>query len=251
MNLSLKEKGTKEITTQKTFVDPFENPPTNELFIGTISETHSLLFNKFNLLENHLLIVTNIFEKQESLLTLQDFESFWECVDGLDMLGFFNCGPHSGASQPHKHFQLLPLPLTDEEYQVPIERILLSDYDSMTCTEWKFTSNTLPFRNYTCFIPAETTSKSIPEGLECLYHQFVQQFTKEFTNTTSYNILLTKRWIMFIPRKVESFQTVAGNATAFAGTLFVKTLEQQSIVESLGPMKIVSQLGFDVKQSQL
>ena len=25
---------------------------------------------------------------------------------------YFNCGPHSGASQPHKHLQIVPLPLS-------------------------------------------------------------------------------------------------------------------------------------------
>ena len=30
-------------------------------------------------------------------------------------LAFYNCGPVSGASQPHKHVQVVPLPLDDPE----------------------------------------------------------------------------------------------------------------------------------------
>lgn len=30
-------------------------------------------------------------------------------------LAFYNCGPVSGASQPHKHVQVVPLPLDDTE----------------------------------------------------------------------------------------------------------------------------------------
>ncbi len=30
-------------------------------------------------------------------------------------VAFYNCGEHSGRSQPHKHLQIVPLPFSDEE----------------------------------------------------------------------------------------------------------------------------------------
>lgn len=44
---------------------------------------------------------------------------------GNDMLGFFNCGKDSGASQPHCHFQFVELhPAAPAKPAVPIEVLL-------------------------------------------------------------------------------------------------------------------------------
>lgn len=48
-------------------------------------------------------------------------------------LAYFNCGPVSGASQPHKHVQVVPLPLADGcPEPIPTATIIeraLADYD--------------------------------------------------------------------------------------------------------------------------
>ncbi len=82
------------------------------------------ILNKFNVVDNHLLIVTREFEQQRSLLTLRDFEALWRCLNEYDSLGFYNGGPEAGASQPHKHLQLVPLPLAPQGPPVPIAPLL-------------------------------------------------------------------------------------------------------------------------------
>jgi len=34
-------------------------------------------------------------------------------------VAFYNCGEHSGRSQPHKHLQVVPLPFADEQAPAP------------------------------------------------------------------------------------------------------------------------------------
>ena len=87
-------------------------PPEPELTVGALTPTHTAVLNKFNVLKQHLLIVTRRFEHQESLLTRNDFEALWLSLREIDGLGFYNGGREAGASQNHKHLQLVPIPLT-------------------------------------------------------------------------------------------------------------------------------------------
>lgn len=56
-------------------VDPFL-PYEPDLFVGDISSTHICLLNKFNVVDNHLLIVTRDYQEQTDLLNLKDFTAY-------------------------------------------------------------------------------------------------------------------------------------------------------------------------------
>ena len=86
-------------------------PYEEDLFVADISATHLCLLNKFNVLDHHLLIVTREFEEQENRLNLEDFAALWTCMAEFEALAFYNSGRIAGASQPHKHLQMVPLPL--------------------------------------------------------------------------------------------------------------------------------------------
>lgn len=90
-------------------INPFL-PPEKELLVADITDTHLAVLNKFNVVEHHLLLVTRSFEDQEMLLTLKDLEALWLCMAEYDSLAFYNGGREAGASQQHKHLQLVPLP---------------------------------------------------------------------------------------------------------------------------------------------
>ena len=99
-------------------------PYEQALFVADVSETHVAILNKFNVVDRHLLIVTREFEEQRALLTLPDFEAWWRCMSEYESLGFYNGGVEAGASQPHKHLQLVPLPLAPQGPAVPIAPLL-------------------------------------------------------------------------------------------------------------------------------
>jgi ATP adenylyltransferase/5',5'''-P-1,P-4-tetraphosphate phosphorylase II len=61
--------------------DPFAKENLESaLFIEKLSTTHSLVLNKFNLVSHHAIVITQEFERQESPLTMEDFDSFWTGV---------------------------------------------------------------------------------------------------------------------------------------------------------------------------
>ena len=96
-----------------------------DLFVTEVSPTHVALLNKFNVVDHHLLIVTRSFEPQETLLTSEDCAALLICLAEIDGLSFYNAGPAAGASQRHKHLQLIPLPASIEP-RLPIEPLLRS-----------------------------------------------------------------------------------------------------------------------------
>ena len=71
---------------------------------------YSVLLNKFRTMPDHVLLVTEKFELQGAApLTAPDLAAFYALVTDLPGAGFYNSGEAAGASQPHKHFQALPL----------------------------------------------------------------------------------------------------------------------------------------------
>ena len=101
-------------------INPFPHDP--DLFVTSISATHIALLNKFSAVEHHLWIATRAFEDQRCQLTQKDCEALLIGLTEIDALGFYNAGHEAGASQTHKHLQLMPLDATIAP--LPIEPLL-------------------------------------------------------------------------------------------------------------------------------
>eukprot|EP00775_Hariotina_reticulata_P007505 gene7505-7715_t len=86
-----------------------------DLWVTHLSDTHTLLLNKFNVVPHHVLVVTRQFESQQDPLNARDFAATQQVLAAMPSGGvaFYNCGEHSGRSQPHKHVQAgLPTPVS-------------------------------------------------------------------------------------------------------------------------------------------
>ena len=74
-------------------------------------------------------------------------------------LTYFNCGPDSGASQPHKHTQVVPLPLAgdcsdEQQQQVPFQRVIEAAAREEGCAEGAAVAlRSLPFQSYAALLP--------------------------------------------------------------------------------------------------
>lgn len=89
--------------------NPFLPPFQPGLHICELGESHRLLFNKYSIFKNHVLLVTKDFESQESRLNQSDFKQLVLVQGALNGIYYFNSGQESGASQKHKHLQILPV----------------------------------------------------------------------------------------------------------------------------------------------
>ena len=81
--------------TGQTKTHPFLPPIEPGIFITDLSPTHRLLFNKFSLVKNHVLVVTSSFQEQTDPLNLNDFASGYKVLLALKGFCFYNSGPNS------------------------------------------------------------------------------------------------------------------------------------------------------------
>lgn len=78
------------------------------MYISELTETHRLVFNKFSVCDNHVIVITKEFEKQTDPVTFDDFHASLMVMRSLNAFVFYNSGYNSGASIMHKHLQLIP-----------------------------------------------------------------------------------------------------------------------------------------------
>lgn len=117
-SLAKKPTAQKPETTPKQKIDPFENPPPalHLVDIPTANPSHLLVLNKFPIIAKHFIVATKSNKRQTHALEQDDLEATYACLksweegqDGKRLYAFFNSGEQSGASQPHRHLQFLPL----------------------------------------------------------------------------------------------------------------------------------------------
>jgi ATP adenylyltransferase len=203
-----------------------------EMFVADVSDTHVALLNRFNVVEHHLLIVTRTFEHQDELLTPADFEALWTCMADYDALGFYNGGSEAGASQPHKHLQMIPLPMAPEGPAIPIEPIVQAAKPNDTPS----VCPALPFRH--------AVVRSEPAASRDRYLRLLESVGLTTDRPPRpYNLLVTRDWMLLVPRAREHFETISLNAIAYAGGLLVRNDEEITVVRDHGPMAVLTAVG--------
>jgi ATP adenylyltransferase len=229
-------------------------PPEPELTVADITPTHLAVLNKFNVVENHLLILTRAFEHQDKLLTLEDFEALWICLREYPSLGFYNGGAQAGASQQHKHLQLVPLPLyPGQNSPIPFDTL----YDNAPRDEGLHRLEQLPLRHCWSALPGELAEDpSVAARLSLSrYLQMLEWLgingtkgpeggTDGTTQSAPYNLLLTKDWILLVPRAQECYQGISVNSLGYVGSLFVKDQQDLNKLKRMGPMHLLSSVSI-------
>jgi sulfate adenylyltransferase (ADP) / ATP adenylyltransferase len=234
-------------------VNPFL-PYESALFVADISDTHAAILNKFNVLEHHLLIITRDFEEQETLLTLRDFQALWTCMSEYQSLGFYNGGVAAGASQPHKHLQLVPLPLAPEGPQVPIGPLLAAakfDGTFGTVPAFPFLHVFAPMEPGLAGSPLNAAEKTFELYCEMLRRVGMTSPGREGLQRQSgpYCLIVTRDWMLLVPRSGEFFGSVSINSLGFAGALLVRNKEEMERVKNCGPMTVLREVAFPLPYS--
>jgi len=226
--------------------DPFL-PWEPELFVADVTPRHVCLLNKFNVLDHHLLVVTRQFVDQERLLELDDFEALWRCLAEFDALGFYNGGATAGASERHRHLQLVPLPLGGSDGALPLSALLGRAPGGATLS----TVPGLAFRHV--FAPLDSPRPLDPAARArttfALYRAMLQAAGIAVAEPgpaprqgSPYNLLVTRDWMLLVPRREEHAEGISINALAYAGSLFVRDAAQLERVRRAGPMTLLEQV---------
>lgn len=201
------------------------------LHIVDISPSHVVLLNKFPATANHVLLVTRAFAEQCAPLDLADCSAIADLLRSMEGLVFLNGGKQAGASQRHKHLQLAPL-------VAPIERVL-----PVQPVEQAQRLPQLPFRQ--AFVSLNTRDLERPEQLLQRFEQCCAEAGVRVIDgvLTPYNLLLTRRWLMVVPRTRECWEEgetkLSVNALGFAGSLLLRSAQQFDAVRDAGVASVL------------
>lgn len=210
-------------------------PPEAALTVAGVTDSHLAVLNKFNVVDHHLLIVTRHFEEQEMLLTPGDFEALIRCMAEYDGLGFYNGGAEAGASQRHKHLQLLPLPLAPSGPAVPLEPLL----DRAVYRAGIGSAPDLRFRHALCSLDSGAAADVFERyrALLAALGMRAPEAGAPVRQSAPYCLLVTGRWMLLVPRSREFFGDISFNSLAYAGCLLVRDRKQLDRLREYGPLR--------------
>ena len=213
-------------------------PYEKDLFVAKLTESHLCLLNKFNVVEHHLLIVTESFEEQEDYLTAGDFAALLTALGEYESLAFYNGGVVAGASQRHKHLQIVPLPLAAEGPPVTVAPVIEAALAGGPAGR---RGGLLPFRHAIAPVDPrwiENPGLSASDALGS-YHRLLRAAGMEGGDTPHsrrqsmpYNLLVTREWMFLVPRSQEHFDGVSVNALGFAGALLVRSIAEMESLKA-------------------
>ncbi|PTB66256.1 alpha-galactosidase [Trichoderma citrinoviride] len=273
--------------------DPFANPPA-ALFVADLGPHHYLVLNKFAVVPEHFILATKEFKWQTHLLEESDLQATLACIDAYEqarktaanndgddssslqqkgkpqpedgLFAFFNAGDHSGASQPHRHIQLLPIARMKDG----LEERNGSSWDVLA--QQAHLLEQTPFVTFSEPIGTETSPADLHAAYLRLYRkacQAVSQHNTHAGSTTeaptdddegitstgeariSYNMAMTRDRLVICPRlsdgcEVQDGETsgrigfLALNGTVLAGTALVKSeAEWEALKKSPGQLLAV------------
>ena len=106
---------------------------------------YALVLNKFPAFPDHALLITAAAVPQARRLDRDDLDALHRCASAARGLGFYNSDATAGASQPHRHFQIVPgssfVGEGWDEARPPISR----DIEALPRNPWRW-SGRVPFR---------------------------------------------------------------------------------------------------------
>ncbi|NEQ97193.1 MAG: phosphorylase [Cyanothece sp. SIO2G6] len=255
VNLNRKEQARKQqqsLKAQGKDFNPFL-PYEEDLFVSHLSATHLCLLNKFNVVDHHVLMVTREFEHQDTWLNYNDFLALWQGLRQVDGLAFYNGGTIAGASQKHKHLQLVPLPVVPGEQAIPMETVL--PLSTVPSAEEK---GRLPFCHGLKIFdlvpetPGQEAATLLLDHYWNLLNNFgIQRQAESDRHTHAYNLLVTRHWMLLVPRCQEKAHSISINSLGFAGSLFVKNVTQLETLKQYGPMALLQSVTYPIDTTRL
>ena len=233
--------------------------------------------------------MTSSFKAQTHVLEEVDLEATFACISAYEaarrtegekghrdgelgggdgLYAFFNCGHHSGASQPHRHIQMLPIARMRDGLDDDSPWSVLAD---------RLTSTSAPFKTFAEKIHLGISSKELYATYLRLYHQACEAVAAHFGKDSkvgevtddgeariSYNMAITKDTLVILPRLAEGANILGSdgsllgslsfNGTVLAGTALAKnelewnalhkdTKGFEAVLKSIGiPCEEVAQL---------
>ena len=228
--------------TQNSDIGPNLNPFSpweDDLEIVKVNDNHVLILNKYPVEIGHLLLITRKWAPQNGWLTINDWLSLNKIEKEINGLWFFNSSSKSGASQPHRHIQLLRRVSKDKLFprQFWFEQILNDPFSDSS----RLGKSTLVLpRRFSYDIGAADELNDL--YLELCLRLCIGLPNKNIRPICPYNLLITDKWIGLIRRSKESYKGFSINALGFAGYFLVSRNSNIKWIREQKPLSILNEV---------
>ncbi len=164
----------------------------------------------------------------------------WSCMREFEGMAFYNAGRVGGASQPHKHLQQVSLPLGSGPERIPMDPLLAQARYEGTLgivQELPFVHTLADAKRLFTLAPREAA-----EATRALYLEMLKAVGRG-GEPGPYNLLVTRDWMLLVPRSAEAYESISVNALGFAGSLLVRDERELELVCERGPMAVLREVG--------
>ncbi|KAJ4391061.1 bifunctional AP-4-A phosphorylase/ADP sulfurylase [Gnomoniopsis smithogilvyi] len=243
--------------------NPFENPPP-QLTVSPIGPSHTLVLNKFAIVPEHAILITRTFKPQTHLLEADDLAATHACIRAYhdcptegkereELFAFFNCGDHSGASQPHRHLQLLPVTRMRDGLAYEREEHAAWSVLANRLTDPVTDNTRLPFATFAEKLSLDMQAEELHAVYRRLYRRacnaakvgavgMADEELFQGEAKISYNLAMTKDAMVVCPRTAEGSSVLdregrdvgklSLNGTLLAGTALVKSEDEWNVLRN-------------------
>ncbi len=234
-SLALKDRARVDTVTRRNpDFNPFL-PPEPALTVSALGDDHLLVLNKFPVIERHLLVVTRRYEAQTAPLTPSDLAALAQLVGAHGGLGFCNGGAVAGASQPHKHLQWVPTPAgSGPGFEAFTAALPQAAPGSCLCNPG------LAWAHVFVRLDEDAWARR-PQAGQMLHAAFrtacaALAISADADPMPPYNLLVSREWLLLVPRRCEKWHDMSVNSLGYAGSLFVRDHHQVERLRAVGPL---------------
>lgn len=188
-----------------------------------------------------LVLPTTSFAPQNADLDADDLGVAWALLGAFRrrrMLAIYNCGLLAGASQKHKHLQIVPLVGEEEGRELWPARV--------TGVGERVVG--VGFAHFAARIEGGVSVEGVCALHQCLLtamHVFLMVRGREGSDSFGYNIALCRDWMVLIPRRAADVDGVSGaNALGMLGVVSIGTRAEREEWTRLRYTEYLKLLGF-------
>lgn len=206
---------------------PWDQP----LQVQRLDPQHVVLLNKYPVQEAHLLLITQQWQPQAGWLGPADWQAVARVASDTGGLWFFNSNASAGASQPHRHLQLLPR--RQGEPSCPLAASLL-DQLAGAAPAWPWAYRLSPRSD-----PAGCSDLADLYGEHCRWLG-IGAAGLDRAPSHPYNLLFDDDWFLTVRRVREHCAGFSVNGLGFAGYLLCTEASDRQWLERHGPWALLA-----------
>ncbi len=244
----LKSRLPKHLRKEGPKPNPF-SPWDRQLEVACVDPDHALILNKYPVQRGHMLLITKDWAAQKGWLTLSDWRSLVRVDNDTPGLWFFNSGPIAGASQPHRHLQLLP--------RSKNQRTCPRDpwFHEQIASENKNTTSNDPLIKYSHVIKRIKGHHNEESSAHYLHQSYISMCRELGIGDPSqdplpkhyYNLLMTPEWMALLRRSQEGAFGFSINGLGFAGYLLATASSDLAWLKKHGPEALLRRVVPEIR----